>query len=167
MNRRLCSLIMPLLLLVQGCAGPQVRLATPEPIEVDITMRVDIYQHGGAAGVVDKSSRKEEDTAVSQRRRARMGEIQAFKNARLVGENRDGLLTLRKDPGGTYGQHVQTTVAAENADRLATMKALAAERGQTLATVQAQQGELWRNRSFHGEWIEVPAAGGWQWRQKD
>jgi hypothetical protein len=37
----------------------------------------------------------------------------------------------------------------------------------SLADVQAQQGELWRNRSFSAEWIEVQQDNNtWRWVQK-
>jgi hypothetical protein len=33
--------------------------------------------------------------------------------------------------------------------------------------VQKQQGELWRNRSFSGEWIELSQDNNtWRWAQK-
>ena len=32
-------------LFLSACAGPTVNLVTPEPIKVDIAMRLDVYQH--------------------------------------------------------------------------------------------------------------------------
>ena len=105
--------------------------------------------------------------AVDARRRARMGDVQNFKNSRLVGENRQGLLVVRDKPEGSYGRFVEKTVAEENADRMVVMRQLAAERNMSLEDIQAQQGELWRNRSFSGEWIEISAGPGvWTWSQK-
>jgi hypothetical protein len=47
------------------------------------------------------------------------------------------------------------------------MRQLAAERNMSLEDIQAQQGELWRNRSFSGEWIEVSVGpDAWTWSQK-
>lgn len=153
----------PLLLLVVAC-GPTVNLSTQQPLEVDITLRVDIFQHqtaGDAAGAAAAPRDAEEQ------RRARMGEIQTLKNARLVGENRLGLLTIREVPPGSYGDYVKATVTAENADRTALMRAMAAEQRRPLAEIEAEQAKLWRRRAFPGEWIEVPAADGtWQWRQQ-
>lgn len=152
-----------------GCKGPTVSLSTPEPIVVDINMRVDIYDRGGgsagAAGVKPKPSG--DVPAADARRRARMGDIQTFKNSRLVGENRQGLLVVRDQPAGPYGQYVLKIVSEENADRLVLMRQLATERNMSLEDVQKQQGELWRNRSFSGEWIEVPQDNNtWRWAQK-
>ena len=155
--------------LAAGCKGPAVSISTPEPIVVDINMRVDIYDRGGGstgtAGVKPKPSG--DVPAADARRRARMGDIQTFKNSRLVGENRQGLLVVRDQPAGSYGQYVVKIVAEENADRLVLMRQLSAERNMSLEDVQKQQGELWRNRSFSGEWIEVPQDNNtWRWAQK-
>lgn len=158
-----------LLLVAAGCKGPTVSLSTPEPIVVDINMRVDIYDRGGASAGADAAKPKPAANvpAADARRRARMGDIQTFKNSRLVGENRQGLLVVRDQPAGTYGQYVAKVVAEENADRMVLMRQLAAERNMSLDEVQKQQGELWRNRSFSGEWIEVPQDNNtWRWAQK-
>jgi uncharacterized protein YdbL (DUF1318 family) len=149
-----------------GCQGPTVNLSTPEPIVVDINMRVDVYERGGG-GVQAKPAQAADTSAADARRRSRMGDIQAFKNSRLVGENHLGLLVVRDQPEGAYGKFVARTVAEENADRLVMMRQLAAERNMSVEDVQRQQGELWRNRSFNGEWIESPEDnGGWRWVQK-
>ncbi len=151
-----------------GCKAPTVQLATPEPIVVDINMRVDVYQRGGpTAGVVKTASGGADVPAADARRRARMGDIQTFKNSRLVGEDHTGTLSVLETPEGAYGKYVARVVAEENADRLVLMRQLSAERNLGLAEVQRQQGELWSNRAFSGEWIEVPQDnGGWRWAQK-
>lgn len=149
-----------------GCKGPTVNLSTPEPIVVDINMRVDVYERGGGSAAA-KPSPASDLPAADARRRSRMGDIQTFKNSRLVGEGRDGLLYVLSRPEGSYGTYVDTTTAEENADRLVVMKQLASERRMVLADVQTQQGELWRNRSFSGEWVEAPQDNNtWRWIQK-
>lgn len=158
-----------MVLAAAGCKGPTVSLSTPEPIVVDINMRVDIYERGGGSAGAGAAKPKTpgDAPAADARRRARMGDIQTFKNSRLVGENRQGLLVIRDQPGGSYGQYVGRVVAEENADRMVLMRQLAAERNLSLEDVQKQQGELWRNRSFSGEWIEVPQDNNtWRWAQK-
>jgi uncharacterized protein YdbL (DUF1318 family) len=96
-----------------------------------------------------------------------MGDIQTFKNSRLVGEGRDGQLYVLSRPEGSYGNYVEKTVAEENADRLVLMRGLAEERRTPLEEVQRQQGELWRTRSFNGEWVEVLQDNNtWRWSQK-
>ena len=99
--------------------------------------------------------------------------------------------TLAIDPPGEYGDYVRRTVEAENADRLALMKQLAAERRVPLPQVEAEnadrlalmkqlaaerrvpmaeieteQANLWRERAFPGEWIETQVDGTWRWEQK-
>ena len=153
-------------ILCAGCKAPTVNLSTPDPIVVDINMRVDIYERGGGSSAA-KPSPSADVPAADARRRSRMGDVQTFKNSRLVGEGRDGLLVVLSRPEGSYGAYVERIVAEENADRLLVMRQLAAERKLSLADVQAQQGELWRNRSFSAEWIEVQQNNNtWRWVQK-
>lgn len=141
-------------------------LQTAEPLKVDVNVKLDVYQHA------DPELRSPAAPSLVQgdaeaRRRARMGEIQELKNSRIVGENHLGLLALKNEPAGDYGKYVVATVEAENADRFQMMEQIAASEGVALAEVQKQQAELWRDRAFGGEWIEMPApAGGWAWVQK-
>ena len=149
-----------------GCAAPTVNLSTAEPIKVDIAMRLDVFQHtkeaakkpGQAPVAIDPEST----------RRNRMADVQQFKNSLLVGEGRDGLLVLRNDTPGDYGDYVRKTIAAENDDRMSLMKATADREKVPLPVVQRKQSELWQNRSFKNEWIEVKKPDGeWVWIQKE
>ena len=158
MTRRLLAALLPVL----AACSPTVHVTTPEPLKVDVDMRVDIYQH--ATGDAAPGG---PDAEAQNRRRARMAEIQNLKNARIVGENRHGLLSLLQAPPGEYGDYVRRTLEAENADRLALMKQLAAERRVPLDRVEAEQATLWRERGFTGEWTELQGADGtWRWEQK-
>ncbi len=155
-----------------GCFGVPVHVSTPRPLKVDVSMRVDIYQHAKQTGddTPEKPAEPEEDTAnatLESRRRDRMPEIQRFKNSRIVGENHYGLLTIRERPGGPYGERVEQVVEAENADRKALMRMLAAEHRVAVSRIEADQAALWRQRAFPGEWIEQQQADGtWQWVQR-
>lgn len=154
-------------LTLTACTAPTVNLATSEPIKVDISMRLDVYQHnkdlpkapGQAVPAVDPEST----------RRNRMADIQKFKNSQLVGENRDGLIEIReKNIPGDYGDYVRKTVAAENEDRMTLMKAASEREKIPLPDVQHKQATLWQNRSFKNEWIEVQKPeGAWVWIQKE
>jgi len=150
------------LLPVLASCSPTVRVATPEPLKVDVDMRVDIYQHATGEAPAEGP-----DAEAQDRRRTRMAEIQNLKNARIVGENRHGLLSLIQAPAGEYGDYTRRTLEAENADREALMKQLAAERRVPLAEIETEQANLWRERAFTGEWIEVEGPDRtWQWLQK-
>lgn len=162
-KRTLIAFLAPLLL--GGCAGPTVNLATSEPIKVDIAMRLDVYQHTKEAA---KPASGTPAVSPEAARRNRMAEIQEFKNQQIVGEGRDGLLSVRTESPGDFGDYVRKTVAAENRDRMSLMKTQSDKEKISLAEIQKRQGELWRQRSFRGEWIEVPGDGeSWSWVQKE
>lgn len=162
------------LVVFAGCTnGPTVNIGTKQPLKVDplkvdLNMRVDVYQHGDAtvqkrvAGVQPVGA---ED--VQTRLRNRMGEVQVLKNNRLVGESRKGLLEIRSQSPGEFGEYVQRTVEVENKDRTLMMQDIAQKKNLAFEEVQRQQAELTRNKAFNGEWIEVPQSDGtFVWKQK-
>lgn len=155
MGHRLGTLA--LVCLLGACSGVPVTVRTPKPLEVDVRMRVDIYQNrvDTAPGAEASAPTSEAGTSDEEtRRRERMGQIQSFKNSRLVGENHQGFLTIIRLPPGEYGKQVEQAVAAENADRTVLMKVEANRRRVALSTVEAEQAAAWRERAFPGEWIE-------------
>jgi uncharacterized protein YdbL (DUF1318 family) len=162
------------LALLAGCKTPSINLATSEPIKVDIAMRLDVFQHNAdgspakapTSGPTPAPSALRGGTA-AERTKNRLADIQVFKNSRLVGEGRDGLLVIVTEPTGDYGDYVRTLVAAENADRMAQMKTAAEKQRRPLPAVQKEQASLWANRSFKGEWVETRRPNGsYQWTQK-
>jgi uncharacterized protein YdbL (DUF1318 family) len=152
-----------------GCKAPTVNLVTSDPIKVDINMRLDVYQYSSPTTKKPSTSQATPATQTPEaRRRNRMAGIQQFKNDRLVGEGRQGLLVVLKTLEGEYGDYLRVTVEEENADRMVLMKSLAEGEKNSLPNIQAKQAELWRNRSFKGEWIETQASdGSWKWVQKE
>jgi uncharacterized protein YdbL (DUF1318 family) len=155
-----------------GCAAPTVNLATSDPIKVDINMRLDVYQYGQTGE--KKAETKPVTTASPKTRRDnRMADIQQFKNSGLVGEGHEGLLVIQesaKQQKDDYRDYIRATIEEENADRITVMKALAENEKTSLPEIQSQQAEIWRNRSFKGEWIEVPVPekpSEWRWVQKE
>ncbi|HEY5792056.1 MAG TPA: DUF1318 domain-containing protein [Chthoniobacterales bacterium] len=154
-------------LALAACSAPSVNLATPEPIKVDIDMRLDVYQHAdpNAVAVAAAAASKPkpapaatpssaQDPAVRQKNRA--AEIQNFKNSRWVGEGREGLLVIRQPlPDGDAGDYIAKVVQQENVDRNRLMREQADAQKKPLAEIQAQAAAEWRNRSFSGEFIEV------------
>ncbi|MGH8046112.1 MAG: DUF1318 domain-containing protein [Chthoniobacterales bacterium] len=165
--------------LLAGCKAPSINLATSEPIKVDIAMRLDVYQHTSGNGTTTASSpaatvapAKPAPTPArggdpEERRKNRQADIQTFKNSRIIGEGHNGLLTILVEPAGDYGDYVRRTVAGENSDRMAIMKARAEKEKRSLPDVQVEQAKLWVDRSFKGEWIETQKPdGSYQWVQK-
>ncbi|PWU10967.1 MAG: hypothetical protein C5B47_01435 [Verrucomicrobia bacterium] len=160
-----------------GCSLPPVKLATPEPMQVDIKMRVDVYQYAAGDGVA-KGKKSQSEAAPQQQdsflaasdivRSNRRADIQVFKNGQYVGEAHDGLLAMLKEPPGDLGDRLRKTVGAENADRSAEMQATAQKEKIPLSEVQNKQGETNRIRAFKGEWIEKPNPDGtFTWVRKD
>lgn len=147
-----------------GCAGPTVNLATPEPVKVDIAMRLDVYQHDKEQ---EKNAAAPGVSAPQKDRLNRAADLQTFKNSHLIGEGADSLLVVRVESPGDYGEQVRKTVEAENIDRMALMKTQAGREKIPLPAVQKKQADLARKMAFKGEWIEVDKADGTrEWVQK-
>lgn len=147
-----------------SCAGPTVNLATPEPVKVDIAMRLDVYQHGKE---LEKKSAAPESAEPGKDRLNRAADLQTFKNSLLIGEGADALLAIRVESPGEYGEQIRKTVEAENIDRMALMKAQAEREKIPLPAVQKKQADLARKMAFKGEWIEVEKPDGTRkWIQK-
>ncbi|MFZ4776154.1 MAG: DUF1318 domain-containing protein [Terrimicrobiaceae bacterium] len=154
-------------ILATGCSVPTVNLSTAEPIKVDIAMRLDVYQHSKETAAAKTGVTAIPASEPETRRRNRMADIQNFKNSRLIGENRDGLVTVRVDTPGEEGDYVRKTVSAENEDRMALMKTAAERDKKSLPALQAEQASLWQKRSFEGELIEVSKPDGtFEWTEK-
>ena len=152
-------------LALAGCAGPTVNLATPEPVKVDIAMRLDVYQHTKEGEKTDSASKAAEP---GKDRLNRASDIQTFKNSRLVGEGSNALLAIRVETPGDYGDYIRKIIEAENIDRMALMKAQAAREKIPLPAVQKKQADLARKMAFKGEWIELEKAdGSKEWIQKE
>ena len=153
-------------LLLPACKTlPAIPLTTPEPLKVDLNMRLDVYQYRGE-DPGDKTETRSLAEAV-ERQRNRMAEIQELKNNRIIGEDHRGLLSLRQVPAGEWGDYVKRTVEEENTDRTLLMRNEAKESNRQLHEVER---EAWLQRSaqaFKGEWIEVPgkAEGTFEWIQ--
>ncbi|MFV0337963.1 MAG: DUF1318 domain-containing protein [Chthoniobacterales bacterium] len=156
--------------LLNGCSGPSVNISTNEPLKIDVNVRLDVYEHEDPKKAAGSSQKKNAPQTVVDPvtdRKNRAAEIQNFKNSRLVGEGRNGLLSVLEQPAGDYGDYVRKTVDAENADRNQIMKAQAEKEKRSLSEIQESQAEIWRTRSFGGEWIEAPQPdGSYKWIKK-
>ena len=151
-----------------GCALPPLALSTPQPINVNIAMKLDVYQHGQPSAE-KKAAATNPGTAeaLQDRRRLRLGELQPLKNSRLIGETHLGLLEVRTSTPGEYGDYVRQTIAAENNDRIALMDMLAKTQKIPLPEVQKQLADNAAHSAFNGEWVEIQKTdGSYVWTQK-
>ena len=154
-----------------GCEAFDINVGTKEPIKldpvkVDLNVKVDVYNYDGKSEEEEKAVENRNEAA--KRIRDRGAEIQTLKNNRFVGENHLGLLTIRNRPAGDYGEYVDKTVSAENADRTFLMTDISNKSGKNLPEVQQDQ---WRKRvaaSFGGEWVELEGEveGTYRWQEK-
>lgn len=152
--------------LLAGCRTfPAVPITTPEPLEVNLNMRLDIYQYRGDEPRDNEATKNASEA--TQRMRNRMAEIQSLKNNQLVGEDHRGLLQIREVPAGEWGPQMKKTVAAENEDRTLLMRQKAKESDRALHEVEAEQWRLRTQQANTGEWIEAPGAspGSFQWKR--
>ncbi len=136
--------------LLAGCA-PTVNLATPEPIKVDVGVRLDVYQKTPPNKAKDEQSSLE----IAAARRLRSGEIQQLKSAHIIGEDRDGYLAMREPPKDLkYLAYAQGVIQAENTDRSYLYLANAQTKNEPMELVGADYAKLWRDRAFPGEWVQ-------------
>ena len=146
--------------LVLGLAGcAQVNLNTPEPLQVDVKMKVDVENKGGI-------SAKAEDSPLSaaEERRMLSHQVQELKNDRKAGEGRDGMLVLKevpKDP--TYADYAKSVVAKENAAREKLFKEKAEVEGKTESEYAKNFAERAREGSYPGEWVQADDG---KWKKK-
>lgn len=150
-----------LCLTVVSCQKPfDVNVNAPDPIKIDMSMDVHVYNHGGA--VVKKTVSKDQEAAdykaVIERRRNRMADIQTMKDDRIIGENHKGLLSVLISEGDTRNwplEYVETTVGEENSDRSYLVAYEAEQKGKTISEIQRIQWTHQQRKSHPGEWIEV------------
>ncbi|MBA3960531.1 MAG: DUF1318 domain-containing protein [Chthoniobacterales bacterium] len=169
MNRIARGIFAGALLTCASCSLPPLSLSTPQPIKVDLAMKLDVYQHSPPGAEKKPATVGPAETAeqVQDRRRLRLGELQPLKNARFIGENHLGLLEVRNAPPGEYGDYVRETVASENKDRASLMDGLAKNQKISLPDVEKEQAAIAANNAFSGEWVELPKPDGtYAWKQK-
>lgn len=133
-----------------GCS-PTINLATPEPVKVDVGVRLDVYQKTAPTKVKEEQS----SLQIAANRRLRSGQIQQLKNDRIVGEDRDGYLALRVQPADPkYLAYAQSVVADENADRSFLYLSNAQAQNKPLEMIERDYAQLWSDRAFPGEWVQ-------------
>ena len=181
-------------LLGVGCARVKVE-APKEPIKLDVSMRLDIYQHvvkdidaiedlvskpPDKAGVKDKQSLMPyivgtayaqeplhpEVEAAALRRRSRYQRLRSWESQAVIGENRSGLVEVRKPQEAS--SEVADLVKAENSDRMLIYQLVAQTNNLSLEEVEKLYAARLQNDAPAGTPIEVfnEAAGAFQWKTK-
>ncbi|MBU2102776.1 MAG: DUF1318 domain-containing protein [Candidatus Omnitrophota bacterium] len=172
---------------IPGCA--RVRVEAPkEPIKVDITMRLDVYQHvvkdiddiesivsgttPRAAGITRKASWLIENVyaedglspdveAAALRRKDRLPQLTSWEEKGVIGENREGLVVVRAS-GSVDAQ----LVSDENADRMVIYQWIAKKNGTSVASVKELYAKKLQETAPSGTPIEVMdgATGNYGWK---
>jgi uncharacterized protein YdbL (DUF1318 family) len=182
------------LIFAVGCARVQVS-APKEPIKVDISMRLDVYQHvekdiDDIEDIVSGGSQEPEskigpnllgffvteayaDDGLSFEveqaalsRRARLSELHSWLSKGVLGENKSGLVEIRNS--SQADSSVQALVNAENSDRMVIYKGVANKNGTSVEEVQKLYAKRLQDDAPSGTPIEAlnESSGSYQWKVK-
>lgn len=183
-----------ILILALGCARLRVE-APKEPIKVDISMRLDIYQHiekdidaieSIVSGSKEKSKAKDDPILLNYfvscayaqenlnpeieqaalRRKDRYPELVSLEQNGVVGENKSGLVEIKD--AGAAGSSAQQLVSAENNDRMIIYQAVARKNETLIEEVQKIYAQRLQNDASVGTPIEVlnETTGAYEWKIK-
>ncbi|OGX29652.1 MAG: hypothetical protein A2879_05025 [Omnitrophica WOR_2 bacterium RIFCSPHIGHO2_01_FULL_49_10] len=170
-----------------GCASVQVK-APKDPIKVDITMRLDVYQHvvkdiddiesivSGKTGAKPKDGMKlnflmanacadeglsPDVEQAAMRRKDRRSELTSWESKGAVGENKFGLVEVKG------GEAPADLVNSENSDRMIIYNALSQKNGAPLEDVQKIYAKRLQDDAPAGTPIEaMNASGSYEWKNK-
>jgi len=144
-------LILPAMLFTVACARVNV-VAPKDPIKLDVSMRMDIYQHvekdinsieDQVAGkdkhslleyIISDAYADEDGLGVGDavsRRKARHADLAALEAGGIIGENSSGLVEVKGADPSASG-----LVAAENSDRMDIYNAVAQKHGTSVDDVK-------------------------------
>ena len=172
-----------------GCA--RVRVEAPkDPIKLDISMRLDIYQHvakdidaienivsgneskpasGNKGSMLDmfvkdayaQDSLAPEVEKAAYSRRDRRPQLVSLEQTGLVGENRLGMVEIR-------GNADRALIDAENSDRMVIYMAIAAKNGISVEEVQKIYAKKLQDAASPGTPIEAlnESTGQYEWKVK-
>jgi uncharacterized protein YdbL (DUF1318 family) len=163
-----------------GCASVEVK-APKDPIKVDISMRLDVYQHvendidaiensiSGSGKAIGKQSwipslvndayaeegfGPEVDSA-TEGRKSRRGQVMDLLASGVAGEGAGGLLEIV----GIAGAQAREVISAENNDRMAIYKGIARKNGTTIKEVAHLYSKRLQKDAPAGAMIQT--ADGW------
>lgn len=166
-------------ILIFGCA--KVSVETAKPIKVDISMRVDVYQHvvEDVASIEDQIYGSNEkklncifvmdqayadtqlDAAIANRKE-RMAKIEGYFAKGIIGENKDALLEIRS----SGSNDIQTVINAENADRNVIYKATAVKNEIDISEMRKIFFDDHYKRAKFGYWFQIQDGDVYEWVQK-
>lgn len=179
-------LIVIFCIVVVACA--KISVETKEPIKIDVSMRVDIYQHvvkdvqsindqiyGGQEKEFNslffikeafaQNLNSPMQNAIAMRK-SRFKEIEHYFVMSYIGENREALLEIRSEiPQAELGR-VKTAIAAENSDRETIYKAIAAKNGTDVSQTRKVFFEDDYKRALSGFLFEMLKSGRYVWAEK-
>ncbi|MEM6823099.1 MAG: DUF1318 domain-containing protein [Verrucomicrobiota bacterium] len=148
-------------LMMVGCA-PTVRLDTPEPVKIDVNMKVDIYTHQQESS--GKVGKKEDEKSPQEKRRGRMPEVQKLKNDRVIGEGIDGYLKIKNVPTDpVYADYAQRIISQENNDRRKIFIEDGGSDDKPVEVIAREFAKRAREASFPGEWVQTDSG---EWKEK-
>ena len=191
---KILILLLTSVIVATGCARVLVQ-APKEPIKVDISMRLDIYQHiekdiDEIENIVSGSSEKPQSKAspnilnffvkeayadeglspqveqAALRRRDRRSQLFSWEEKGVVGENKVGLAEIRILD--QVNDATQKLIEAENSDRMLIYQAVAVKNGTSVEEVQKLYAKRLHADSPSGTPIEVfnEANGSYEWKIK-
>lgn len=148
-NKSLVVVALSSFLLLAGCA-PTVHLDTPEPLKVDITMKMDVYTHplsatSTATGEADETNR--EEALAVRRREDRSGEVWAMKNDGVAVESAQGYLEAHPKPGWE-SSYIDKIVSEENRDRRLIYEREAMSFKKPINEVEKEHGQRFRQQIY-------------------
>lgn len=186
---RILILTLTVLIAATGCARLKVE-GSKEPIKVDISMRLDVYQHvekdidaienivSGSA--VEPQSKVFESItgffvgeayaadglspqveAAALRRKDRLLALTSAQSQGIIGENKSALVEIMSPEGADSS--MQDLVEAENSDRMAIYQALAGKNGTSVAEVQTLYAKRLQDSAPDGTPIQTSSG---QWMTK-
>ena len=191
---KILILLLTSVIVAAGCARVLVQ-APKEPIRVDISMRLDIYQHiekdiDEIENIVSGSSEKPQSKAnpnklnffvketyadeelspqveqAALRRRDRRSQLFSWEEKGVVGENKVGLAEVRILD--QVNDATQKLIEAENSDRMLIYQAVAVKNGTSVEEVQKLYAKRLHADSPSRTPIEVfnEANGSYEWKIK-
>jgi len=179
-------IVVAAVILSLGCA--RVRVEAPkDPIKIDVSMRLDIYQHvskdisdiesivGSAhqnstaadshsmlEGFVSLAYAQEalspEVESAALRRRDRVAELKSWESKGVLGENSLGMVDIRKAESLT--PQLENLISQENSDRLVIYKSIAQKNGTNVVEIEKLYSKRLQQDAPSGTPIQIE--GNWE-----